>query len=124
MENDRFDGLAEVWGGFLGLLGFFSHIGCETWFSRSPCMAQVAVIIRWETDCAGMVGGPVWTVVGLNILHSPPVCTSLGCREGYMLGGHGGPHVSRETPLTDSETAFVNFLLQIPSLRYWTILFR
>ena len=42
--------------------------------------------------------------VGLNALHARPVRTSLGCREGYMPGGHDGPHVSVGPSLTLLQT--------------------
>ena len=45
VEDNRVDGLADDWGGFLGLLDGFTHIGREPWCSRGPLRAPVAAII-------------------------------------------------------------------------------
>ena len=82
----------------MGFIDGFTHVGCEPWCSRSPLRAPVAEILRWATPRAGMIGGPAWTGIGLHALLAPLVCTSLGCREGYRPGGHGGPHVYWASP--------------------------
>ena len=92
MKDDLVDGLAEDWGGFLGLLSGFSRVGCELCCSRVPRRALVEAIIRWVFTCTGTIGGPSWVVVGLYALHARPVRTALGCCEGYRPGGHGGSH--------------------------------
>ena len=98
MENDRGDGMIEGGGGFLGLLNIFAHVGPEPWCSRGPCRSPVGAIFGWTTACAGTIGGPEWTGVGLHILHAGPVRTALGCHERYRSGGHNGPYVLAPHP--------------------------
>ena len=112
VEDNRVDGLADDWGGFLGLLNDITNVGREPWCSREPRRALVTAIILWETACVGTIGGLVWTGVGLHTLHARMVCTALGCHEGYRPGGHGGPHVFWGPPQTSSQTAFVHFLIR------------
>ena len=106
MKDDWVNGLAEDWGGFLGLLGGFSHVGREPCCSRGPRKSLIASIIRWAATHTGKIGGPEWTGVVLHALHARPVCTSLGYCERYRPGSHGGPHVSRGASLTVLQTAF------------------
>ena len=87
-------GMAEGWGGFLGLLDILSHFGHDRWFSRGPYRASVAAIFRWATVRAGKIGGLLWIGVGLYALQARPVCTALGCCEWYRSGGHGRTCVS------------------------------
>ena len=97
----------------MGLINIFAHIGREPWFSRVLCRAPVAAIFRWVTACAGMIGGPARTGVGLHALHAWPARTSLLYNEIYRSGGHGGPCVSWVPPQTDSLTAFGHCLIRI-----------
>ena len=106
MKENWVDGLADIRGGFLGLLDGFSHVGRANWCSRDPRRALIAAIIRWATARAGTIGGPEWTDVGLHALHARPVRTPLGCHERYRLGGNGGLFVSGVPLLTASQTAF------------------
>ena len=91
MKDNRGNGLAEDQGSFFGLLGGFAHVGREPGCRRAPRRALVAAIIRWEATRTQTNGGPAWTGVGLPALHTRPVRTAMGCREGYRPGGCGGP---------------------------------
>ena len=71
-------GMTEVQGGFLGLIDVFAHVGRDLWWSRGPCRALIAEILRWATARAGTIGGPEWTGVGLHALHTRTVLTALG----------------------------------------------
>ena len=104
MKDDRGDGLAEVRGGFLGLLSGFSHIGCEPWCSRDPRRALVAAIIRWAATRTGTIGTPTWMGIGLHALHALSASTTLGCCEGYRPRGRSGPHVYGGLSLTVLQT--------------------
>ena len=106
MKYDQVDGLEEGRDGFLGLLDGFSHIDREPWCSRYPRRSLVTTIIRWATVCTATIGGPEWTGVGLHTLQARPVCTALGCYEGYSNGGCGSPYVSGGPSLTALQTAF------------------
>ena len=86
-------GLTEGRGGFLVLLDFLNHVGCEPWCSRVPCRFPVATIFRWAATCTGLIGGPSRKCVGLHTLHARLVRTALGYCEGYRSGGCGGPYV-------------------------------
>ena len=70
MKYDRVDSLSEGQGGFLGLLGGFSHVAREPWCSRAPRRALVAEIIRWEANRTWTIGIPAQTGVVLHALHS------------------------------------------------------
>ena len=104
-ERHRVDILEEGQGGFLGPLDSLAHVGHETWCSRAPRRALVAVIIRWETACIGTIVGPSWTGIDMHTLHARLVHTELGCYEGYRPIVHGGSHVSGGPSLTDLHTA-------------------
>ena len=106
MEDEQVDGLADDWGGFLGLLSGFTYVGCEPWCIRALYRAPVVEIFRWATARAETIGRPAWTGAGLRSLHARPVRTSLGCRQGYIPSGHSGPHVSWVPPPTALQTVF------------------
>ena len=93
MKDNRGNVLEEGQGGFLVLLGGFGHVGYEPWCSRVPHRSLVAAIIQCAPNCTGMIDGLAWTGFGLHALHTCPVRTALGCREGYRPVGHGGTHV-------------------------------
>ena len=59
MEDDRGGDMTEGWGGFLGFLDFFAHVGRAPWCIRGPFRAPVAGIFQWATAHAGRIGGPV-----------------------------------------------------------------
>ena len=71
--NDWGGGLTEVLGGFLGILGVLTNVGCEPWCIRVLCRAWVAAILSWATASSGTIGGLAWTCVGLHALHALPV---------------------------------------------------
>ena len=104
--------MTERQSGLLGLLNVFAHVGSERWCSRGPCRAPVAAIFQWATACAGTIGGPEWTGVGMHTRHGWPVRTSLGYREWYRYGSHIRHHVSSPPPSQKASlTAFMMLLV-------------
>ena len=93
MKDDRGDDLAEVWGGFLGILDVLAHVGRDTWCSKGPRRAPVAAIYRWEATHTGKIYSPELIGVGLHALHARPVRKELGYCEGYRYGGRSRPRV-------------------------------
>ena len=108
VKYKQVNGLAEGQGGFLGLLNGLAHVGHEPWCSKGPCRALVVAIFWWAATRIGMIGGPLWTGVGLHVLHAQLLSTSLGYCEGYRPRGRGGPCVPGGSSLITSQTAFVN----------------
>ena len=104
--------MIEGQGGFLVLLDVFSYFGCKPWYSRGRVGPRLWYFSKWETARSETICGPTWTVFGLHALHAWPVRTSLGCRDRYRSGGHGGPCVSWSPPQTASLTAFGHLPIQ------------